>query len=71
MKTTIQPHQQRVIDEKKSLDENRDKLDLFCAGPIFKTLPQIEQDMLFTQLDMMDGYSLILRKKIALFGVAA
>ena len=36
----MQPHQERVVTEKKELDEKIDKLDTFRAGQIFAGLPE-------------------------------
>lgn len=62
------PHQQRVIDEKKALDNKAIALSQFIAGsPVFETLDQAEQERLKVQNDIMWQYSEILGKRIAAF----
>lgn len=63
----LQPHQQRVVDEKRELDEKREKLDAFKSGPIFQTLPWDEQERLNTQAHIMTLYSAVLGRRIAAF----
>lgn len=64
----MQPHQQRVVDEKKDLDEKLDKLKAFIeTSPIFKSLPIDERDRLGRQFDVMAEYSSILSQRIAAF----
>lgn len=64
----MQPHQQRVVTEKKELDEKIDKLKAFiCEGPVFKTLPDAEQHRLNHQYDVMLEYSSILGARIEAF----
>lgn len=62
------PHQQRVVDEKKNLDENLSKLVSFInENPIFPKLPDAEQDRLTRQVEVMSEYSQILGQRIAAF----
>lgn len=63
----MQPHQQRVVDEKDALDEKINKLDQFLDGDIFKGLPIKEQDRLVKQLHFMRQYYSILGERIAAF----
>jgi hypothetical protein len=64
----MQPHQQRVVDEKKELDEKLDKLKAFIeVNPIFKKLPEDERRRLNRQFDVMAEYSGILSQRIAAF----
>jgi crAss001_48 related protein len=64
----MQPHQQRVVDEKTELDTKLDKLKAFIMdSPIFKTLPVDEQKRLNAQYDVMEQYSKILKERIAAF----
>lgn len=64
----MQPHQERVVREKKELDVKLDKLKTFIeTNPIFKTLPQTEQLLLNRQFDAMAEYSHILGQRIAAF----
>ncbi len=66
----MQPHQQRVVDEKKELDDKLDKLKTFIeTNPVFKGLPDDERGRLNKQFDLMDGYSSILSQRIAAFPV--
>lgn len=63
-----QPYQQRVVEEKESLDENLAKLCFFIdTNPTFKTLRQEEQELLVEQSDVMLHLSEILRERILLF----
>ena len=64
----MQPHQQRVVDEKKDLDEKLDKLKAFIeTSPTFKSLPADERGRLGKQYDVMAEYSSILSQRIAAF----
>jgi len=63
----LQPHQQRVVDEKKELDDKRGKLIVFFNTPIFAALEQSEKDRLSVQLGVMGVYSEILAQRIAAF----
>lgn len=63
----LQPHQQRVVDEKADLDEKRLKLQDFTAKPVFLGLPISERDRLFRQAALMRDYSEVLAERIAEF----
>lgn len=63
----MQPHQQRVVDEKAELDEKRAKLAAFAHTEIFDALPQDEKDRLEHQSFHMGAYSDILGARIAAF----
>jgi len=63
----MQPHQQRVVDEKQELDTKLDKLTVFLKGDLFESLPDDEQDRLAKQLGIMSEYSNILAERIAHF----
>lgn len=65
----VEPYQQRVIDEKKELDEKREKLELFFVTSKFAKLDQAEQDRLRIQSEIMSTYSEILRLRIVAFGL--
>jgi len=79
----MQPFQQRVIEEKKELDQKIDRLVAFTKGltaqsdrvdgvsvcSIFHRLPPDEQLRLARQLDAMQNYSGILAERIAHFCV--
>ena len=67
--TLMQPHQQRVVNEKKELNEKLDSLIAFIeTSPIFKNLPADERERLGRQFDVMTEYSNILSQRIAAFG---
>lgn len=63
----MQPHQQRVVDEKTELDEKLEKLSAFFGNPIFTSLPDVEQNRLNRQKVVMKEYSDILGERIAAF----
>ena len=63
----MQPHQQRVVDEKEELDDKRAKLAAFAHTEIFAGLPQDEKDRLEHQGFHMGAYSDILCARIAAF----
>jgi len=63
----MEPHQQRVVDEKNELDERLAKLNEFGKGEIFPTLPEAEQARLKKQSGLMDELSVVLAERIAAF----
>jgi crAss001_48 related protein len=63
----MQPHQERVVAEKKELDDKREKLGAFIEGAVFDSLPQPERDRLMRQAVVMTTYSDILGERIAAF----
>jgi hypothetical protein len=63
----LQPHQQRVVDEKRELDEKLTKLGAFGRTELFKTLPEDEQGRLNRQHSLMEQYSAVLGERIAAF----
>ena len=64
----MQPHQQRVVDEKVEVDEKLDKLSAFIeSSPIFVGLPHEERVLLIRQEQAMLEYSNILGERIAAF----
>ena len=63
----MQPHQQRVVDEKAELDEKLTKLDAFGRTPLFASLPDDEQGRLNRQHSLMEQYSAVLGERIAAF----
>ena len=68
--STMQPHQQRVVDEKAELDERLAKLVAFTKTPIFEGLDIAERDRLDQQAATMTMYSDILGDRIAAFAPA-
>ena len=65
----IQPHQQRVIDEKAELDAKHKKLGEFFNSPTFKGLPEVERSLLREQFNAMSRYSGVLAARSALFDI--
>jgi hypothetical protein len=64
----MQPHQQRVVDEKTELDTKAKALSEFIGNnPVFLTLDAAEQERLKEQNDVMWQYSEILGARIAAF----
>ena len=64
---TMQPHQLRVIQERKDLDCRLGNLVAFFASVRFALLPQEDKDLLKRQADVMAEYSHILSDRIARF----
>lgn len=65
--STLQPHQQRVVDEKAELDERLGKLHAFLKTGIFKSLPDEDQILMDRQARAMRMLSGILGERIARF----
>lgn len=63
----LQPHQQRVVEEKADLDSKLEKLGDFCNTPIFAGLEQPEQNRLNRQFLIMKLYAQVLGERIAAF----
>ena len=64
----MQPHQQRVVDEKAELDKKATALSQFIGeNRIFESVDQDEQERLREQCEVMWKYSEILGKRIAAF----
>ena len=65
----MKPHEERVVTEKRELDEKLEKLRAFCfdGSPIFKSLPSEDQNLLLGQYDAMVKYSSILAVRIERF----
>ena len=63
----MQPHQQRVVDEKAELDAKVERLKAFWDNPVFNTLPDAEKERLERQSNIMDQYSQVLGERIAAF----
>jgi hypothetical protein len=58
------PHQQRVVDEHKDLQEKVVKLESFFYTDLFRTLDVAEQTRLRCQATFMQGYKKILEMRI-------
>ena len=64
----MKPSQQRVVDEKRHLDEKIDKLRSFMFGnPTFTSVPLPEKIRLAKQLEAMELYSEVLGERISAF----
>jgi len=64
----MQLYQERVVEEKKELDEKLDRLTKFIfTGDVYGTLPEDEQGRLNRQHAFMTGYSTVLGERIAAF----
>jgi len=64
----MQPHQQRVVDERDELDSKLEKLSHFMGGnPIYLDLPDDEKDRLHRQRGAMEEYSKVLWERIKAF----
>ena len=64
----LQPHQRRVVTEKKELDEKLTKLRDFFGTELFSGLDDAEMERLQRQADHMSAYSSVLGARIAAFG---
>lgn len=64
---SLQPYQERVVVEKRELDEKLVKLDSFLEGPVFFHLPVDERSRLSSQYGVMQEYSRILGERIGAF----
>lgn len=67
--TTIQLHQQRVLDEHRELAERHGKLTDFFDKPIFDTLDDAEKAQLRNQWYWMNGYKACLEMRIKNMGL--
>jgi hypothetical protein len=64
----MQPHEQRVVDEKHELDEKIAKLDKFISGsPNFEGLEAEDKELLQDQQRVMITYSVLLGRRISRF----
>ena len=63
----MKPHQQRVVDEKSSLDEKIGKLVAFMDSDASQVLSLTEEDDLEEQLRYMQKYSEVLERRISRF----
>ncbi len=65
----LQPHEQRVVDEKAQLDERLGKLFAFFQTEKFTGLSEAERSRLRNQARFMDGYAAVLEERIAAFSI--
>lgn len=63
----MEPHQQRVLQEKQDLDEKLTKLLAFFQSEAFVGLSEAERSRLRNQARFMDGYAAVLEERIAAF----
>lgn len=63
----MQPHQQRVLDEKNELGERLEKLLSFIGTDFYRGLPEKERELLFFQSQVMEDYYEVLEQRIELF----
>ena len=63
----MQDFQQRVVEEKRELDEKLQKLEPFTITETYKALPKDEQARLVRQCYAMKDYSDVLGERIAAF----
>lgn len=63
----MQPHEQRVVDEKAELDEKISKLETFLSSDFYETLKRTSKELLVLQYAYMKNYSDILEQRIKLF----
>ena len=66
-KKQLQPHEQRVVDERTDLIEKITKLHAFFKTEIFENLQEEDQDLLEEQVQLMMNYSDTLLKRINRF----
>lgn len=65
----MKPHQERVVDEKRELDEKADRLRIFLetAGDDGRNVDPAELSRLRVQHAIMDAYCAVLAERIAHF----
>lgn len=65
---SLELHQQRVVDEKKELNERIHKLTVFLASAASAQVGVVEVRLMHEQLRHMLQYSKVLQMRIRLFG---
>jgi len=65
--SNLQPHQQRVVEERNELIDKIEKLHSFTKTETFNSLPDEEQSLLFKQEKEMKKYADILKQRIDVF----
>lgn len=63
----MQPHEQRVVDEKNELGDKLEKLLTFLQTDFYKILSEKEQELLYFQSQAMQDYYEVLQQRIELF----
>lgn len=71
MKNKLEPHQERVLAEKKELDTKIEGLTNFLAPEGTVEIDDQERDRMQRQLDCMIAYSRILQERIDAWDVEA
>lgn len=63
----LQPHQERVIDERNGVQIKIDRLGAFLRSESVNILPADEQERMKRQLNVMGQYRDVLNERIAAF----
>lgn len=63
----LQPHQQRVVEERTELEDKLGKIHAFITSEKFASIPDDEQGRLVLQHKLMESYALVLEQRIAAF----
>lgn len=63
----MEAYQQRVVDERRELDEKIERLAGFIASTAFDFVDHEQRQLLLRQHDAMVTYSDILQQRISLF----
>lgn len=63
----LAPYQQRVVVEKRELDDRLENLKAFSITETFAKLAEVDRDLLFAQLVHMSALSDVLGKRIDRF----
>lgn len=64
----LQPHEQRVVEERNDLKTKTEKLNEFIGhNDMFEKLSDVDQEDLKVQLDIMFQYLEVLDKRISRF----
>lgn len=66
----MEEYQRRVIVEYSDLVVKETKLEAFLTGEASKGIDDYSRQLLREQLDAMDDYHCVLKKRIASFGIA-
>lgn len=64
----LAPHQQRVVDENRELQDRLSNLLCFFQTEMFQSLSEAERSRMRNQARFMDGYAAVLEERIAAFG---
>lgn len=64
------PHQQRMLEEQRELQEKTHKLTAFLASAASAQLPLVETRLMHEQLHHMLQYSKVLQQRIRLWGAS-